>query len=267
MTIIFDIEKLRTNRMIAANHMKGHDFLFERAAKQLLDNLADINKEFEKIFIIGRRGSEFLQAELSDKISGIIYDIDDNNPEVPRIEQEAYDCIIALPYMHGVNDVPAFLMAVKHGLKPDGLFLNAFFGGLSLQELRQSIMAVEVEQKGGATQHIHPMIDHYQAASLIQRAEFALPVVDFDRVTVEYSDLNNLYLDLKNMGEGNALSDRDGNIHDMKGDIEKYYRDHYFNEGYVATFDIIHTIGWKAHESQQQPAKRGSGEVSLTEIL
>jgi hypothetical protein len=111
------------------------------------------------------------------------------------------------------------------------------------------------------------MIDHYQAAALMQKAGFALPVVDYDRVTVTYQKLQSLYDDLYYMGEANALSNRTQNFKNMKQDIENEYKNRFYNGGFQATFDIIHMIGWAPHESQQQPAKRGSGQTSLTEIL
>lgn len=263
---IFDIEKLRRNRTYAREHMSGHDFLFVRAAERLIDNLKDIQRDFENILIVGERGSNMIIDHFEgEKIT--TYDVIDGGSEIPQFNAGQFDCVIVLPYLHCVNDVPGFLSAMKHYLKPDGLFLCAFFGGQSLQELRTCITSAELEITGGASQHIHPMIDHYQFAGLLQRVEFALPVVDYDRVVVEYGDLNNLYTDLQNMGEGNALFNRNQNINKLKQNIELEYKNNFFNSGFVVTFDIVFGIGWQKHESQQKPAKRGSGQVSLTEIL
>ena len=263
---IFDIEKIRRNRAYARDHITGHDFLFEKAATRLIDNLKDIQRDFENILIIGERGSHIIADHFEGK-NITTYDVTDGGDEIPKYGAGQFDCIVALPYLHCVNDVPGFLSAMKHYLKPDGLFLCAFFGGQSLQELRTCITAAELEMTGGGSQHIHPMIDHYQYAGLLQRASFALPVVDFDRVIVEYSDLNNLYIDLQNMGESNALFNRNQNIKKTKQYIENIYKNKFFNTGFIVTFDIVFGIGWQAHESQQKPAKRGSGQVSLTEIL
>lgn len=264
---LFDLEKIRKNRRRVLKGLGDHGFLFDRAASRLIDNLKDIQRDFQDILIIGRRGANKVTEYLGADKDITIYDIDEDGDEIPLYESEQFDCIICLPYLHTVNNVPGFLMAVKSYLKPDGLFLNAFFGGQSLQELRQSIMAVEIKAKGGAGQHIHPMIDHYDYAALMQKAGFALPVVDYDRFTVHYSDLDKLYNDLYGMGEGNALVNRENTITALKTQIKDYYSNHFYDDGFIATFDIIHGIGWKAHENQQQPAKRGSGQVSMTEIL
>jgi len=263
---IFDIEKIIANRLHARKHMSGHDFLFQKASDRMLDNLKDVQRDFENILIIGERGSEKIKSYFQNK-NIELYDLIGSKSEIPSCDAGQFDCIVALPYLHTVNDVPGFLAAMKKTLKPDGMFLCSYFGGQSLQELRSSITAAELETTGGASQHIHPMIDHYQFAGLLQRAGFALPVVDYDRVIVEYSDLENLYRDLKNMGEGNALLKRENNIQKLKQHIEKHYKNNSFDNGYVATFDIVQGIGWSPHDSQQKPAQRGSGQVSLTEVL
>lgn len=266
MNEIFDIEKIRRNRLWAKDHMDGHDFLFNRALNQMMDNLDDIQRDFKNILIVGRRQSDIIKSKLSNK-NIELFDINDNSNEIPKYDVGQFDCIIVTPYLHTVNDVVGFLTAMKSYLQPDGLFLCSYFGGQSLNELRSSIMEVELAKFGGASQHIHPMIDHFQFAGLLQSVGFALPVVDYDRVIVEYSDIDNLYKDLKNMGEGNALQDRKSNISELKQDIEIIYKNNFYNNGYIATFDIVHGIGWAPHESQQKPSKRGSGQVSLTEIL
>lgn len=263
MNKIFDIEKIKRNRAWALENAKGHDFLHVRAVERMIDNLSDIQRDFENILIIGDIGVDSLKSNLPNKNIDIIGFVDSDFD----YSAESFDCILMAPCLHLVNDVPGFLMMARAMLKPDGVFLCSFFGGQSLQELRACIMEAELELTGGASQHVHPMIDHYQFAGLLQSAEFALPVVDYDRVVVEYSDLEKFYADLRNMGESNALFNRKSNINKLKQSIEIIYKNKFFNDGYVATFDIIHGIGWAPHSSQQQPAKRGSGQVSLTEIL
>lgn len=270
---LFDFQRIKHNRLYAASHLDGHDFLIEKALHRLLDNLNDIQREFDTVAVIGARGAQSVRRYFKNGTI-TVFDVVDSagvdvvmDTEIPLFERQAYDCIIVLPYLHTVNAVPQFLMAVKDALKPDGLFLCTLFGGQSLMELRQSIMQVEIEKTGGASQHIHPMIDHYQFAGLLQQAGFALPVVDFDRVYVGYKNLDTLYDDLTAMGEGNALTDYAGGIRAMKDAIAAYYQTHFYSDAYDVSIDILHGIGWAPHESQQKPAKRGSGQISMTEVL
>ena len=266
MNKIFDIEKIKRNRAWGIDHIERHDFLYVRAIERMIDNLNDIQRDFQNILIIGDIKIDILKNSLNNKNIKLLefsYLLDGNF----KVTTEEFDCVLIAPCLHLIDAVPAFLLFIKSLLKPDGVLLCSYFGGQSLHELRSCILEVEVEQLGGASQHIHPMIDHYQFAGLLQSAGFALPVVDFDRVLVGYSDIDNLYKDLQNMGEGNALLNRNSNINTLKQLIENKYKNKYFDNGYAATFDIVHAIGWAPHDSQQKPAKRGSGQVSLTEIL
>lgn len=278
---IFDFDTVRRNRARAVKSIAGHDFLFQKAAERLCDNLADIKRDFDNCLIVGWRGCDTVKAFLQDRKKARAVTLCDIaaprgediillDAEIPAVEG-LYDAVIVLPYLHLVNDVPGALAALKAALKPDGVFLCALFGGQSLVELRESMMRAELAIKGGAARHIHPMIDHYQFAGLLQRAGFALPVADYDRVTVSYGELRTLYRDLKHAGEGIALSDRAKGItpRSFFTAVEKEYRiNHADKDGrFIVTFDILHGIGWAPHDSQPQPARRGSGETSLTEIL
>jgi hypothetical protein len=47
-----------------------------------------------------------------------------------------------------------------------------------------------------------------------------------------------------------------------------YQQKHAMPDGRIpATFRLIFLTGWAPHQSQQQPARRGSGKVSLGEAL
>jgi hypothetical protein len=77
--------------------------------------------------------------------------------------------------------------------------------------------------------------------------------------------------DVRGMGESNALVNRYKAVTPSRvfASAAEYYRQNFTeDDGRVrASFEIIFLIGWAPHDSQQKPAKRGSGKVSLTEIL
>src|SRR3546814_2626936 len=110
--------------------------------------------------------------------------------------------------LHLVNDVPGTLAQVRRVLKPDGLFLAAMLGGATLGELRQAWIEAEAEIEGGASPRVAPFADLQDAAALLQRAGFALPVADIDTITVPYADPMTLMAALRGMGEANVRADR-----------------------------------------------------------
>ena len=91
-------------------------------------------------------------------------------------------------------------MQVRRALKPDGLLLAAMLGGATLTELRTALLAAEEEIEGGASPRVAPFADVRDLGALLQRAQFALPVVDSETVTVTYADPLALMHELRGHG-------------------------------------------------------------------
>ena len=67
---------------------------------------------------------------------------------------------------------------MRRALKPDGLFLAVIPGAGTLAELKDVLLAAEAEIYGGASPRVIPFADVRDIGALMQRAGFALPVVD-----------------------------------------------------------------------------------------
>ena len=81
-------------------------------------------------------------------------------------------------------------------------------GGDSLSELREAFAAAETEIEGGVSPRIAPFAGLRDLGALLQRAGFALPVTDIERVTVRYDSPFALMHDLRRMGATNTLIER-----------------------------------------------------------
>lgn len=186
------------------------------------------------------------------------------------VPPESQDLVVSLFSLHWANDLPGALAHIRRALRPDGLFLGALFGAGTLKELRGVLTEAELEERGGAQARISPFADGYDGAGLLQRAGFALPVSDVDRVTVLYPDLLALIRDLRAMGETSALA---GTGRPLTRTIvaraaRLYAERHGQADGRIpATFEIIRLAGWAPHESQPKPARRGSAKVRLADAL
>src|SRR5262249_36637343 len=97
------------------------------------------------------------------------------------------DLVVSGLALQAVNGLPGVLVQVRRALKPDGLFLAALLGGDTLTELRQSFAVAESELEGGVSPRVAPFPDLRDLGALLQRAGFALPVTDVDRITVRYT--------------------------------------------------------------------------------
>jgi SAM-dependent methyltransferase len=181
------------------------------------------------------------------------------------------DLVVSALALQFVNDLPGVLIQIRRALKPDGLFLAALLGGDTLTELRQSFAAAEAEIEGGVSPRIAPFADVREMGALLQRAGFALPVTDVERLTVRYSSPFILMGELRRMGATNVLAERRRTPlrrATLKRMGEIYARRFADPDGKVrATFEIVWLSGWAPHESQQKPLRPGSAQARLADAL
>ena len=268
-TDIFDRSLLAKRRQAAKRNIQEYDFLYRWAGEQLKDRLNDITRSFERCVQIGP-----FTPRLTD--NALILDHTDQadiigDEEYFPFGQNTLDLIISNLSLHMTNDLPGALIQTNYALKPDGLFLGAMLGGETLYELRDSLMQTELSLNGGAAPRVCPFADKQQMGGLMQRAGFALPVVDSDIVRVSYPNIQKLFQDLRGMGQGNIITSRSkGLTHPhLFESAQEYYKKHYSDDQgkITASFEVIFLTGWAPHASQQQPLRPGSAEHSLAETL
>lgn len=279
---IFDRIRVRRNRDRSAHAGASHLFLYQWAARALSDRLADVRRTFPLALSIGARGLDNLHHD--GKINDLfVMDLSlshlkpvqgpalQGDEEFLPFGPATFDLILSPLTLHTVNDLPGALIQIRQALKPDGLFMGALLGGETLHELRQVMAEAEMACRGGVSPRVFPFADKPQMGSLLQRAGFALPVVDSDIVTVTYENAFQLMRDLRLMGEGNAIAQRDRKNPGKALFLEtaRLYREQFAEPDgrIVATFEVIFLIGWAPHESQQKPLKRGSATARLADVL
>ena len=183
----------------------------------------------------------------------------------------ALDLVVSALALHHVNDLPGTLVQIRRALKPDGLFVAALLGGETLTELRQAFAAAESDVEGGVSPRVAPFADLRELGALLQRAGFALPVTDVDRVTVRYDSIFGLMHDLRRMGATNALFDRRRaplRRQTLMRAAEIYASRFSDADGRLrATFEIVWLLGWAPDPSQQQPLRPGSAKTRLADAL
>ncbi|KAI9689709.1 MAG: hypothetical protein M1820_010079 [Bogoriella megaspora] len=187
-------------------------------------------------------------------------------------EPNTFNAILSSLSLHWVNDLPGLLTQCNKLLKSDCPFIGAMLGGDTLYELRTSLQLAEMSLLGGLSPHTSPLADVRDVGGLLQRAGFKLLTVDIDDLIIEYPSMFALMSDLQAMGESNAVVAREpsGLRKDVMAAAEAIYRQLHGEEGkkaLPATFRIIYMIGWKEGEGQQEPLERGSGMVSIKDIL
>lgn len=277
---IFDRRLLRV-RQRRARRLKPATFLLDRVAVDLGERLSTILRKFDVVVDLGTPSDAVRRVLAANKNIGTVVAVGPNgdggrmhvtaDEEALPFAEGSLDLLVSALALQFVNDLPGALIQIRRALKPDGLLLAALIGGDSLIELRLAFAAAESEMEGGASPRVAPFADIRELGGLLQRAGFALPVVDSERVTVRYDSALALMRDLRRMGATNILNER-LRTPLKRGTLERVreiYADRFADaDGRVrATFEIIWLSGWVPHESQQKPLKPGSAAQRLADAL
>ncbi len=283
--LVFDRAVLRLRRGRAARDWQRHAFLKREIAERLVDRLADVRRTFPLALDLGSHGDEVAAAIGDRQMVGKLIRSDIDPGFAARAAGDAvvadeeslpfaggvFDLVLSAMTLHWVNDLPGTMIQIRRSLKPDGLFLAAMLGGATLWQLRQCLSAAESEIEGGLSPRVSPFADLADAAGLLQRAGFALPVADGETIEVEYENALALMRDLSAMGESNLVRERRKTATrraTLLRAAELYAERFSRPSGRVAaSFEVLFLHGWAPHESQPRPLKPGSAAQRLAEAL
>jgi len=288
--LIFDRMLLRARRRRGLR-LGPETFLLDQVADELAHRLRLVLRRFDLAVDLGTPAAAVRTALLRDGAIGTMIAADSMIGSAPRgaaddaatwlavaADEEALpfgdgalELVVSGLALQAVNDLPGVLVQVRRALRPDGLFLAALLGGDTLTELRQSFAVAETEIDGGVSPRVAPFVDVREMGALLQRAGFALPVTDVDRITVRYASPLRLLRDLRCMGAANPLAERRRvplRRATLVRAMEVYAERFADPDGKVrASFDIVWLSGWSPHESQQQPLQPGSAKQRLADAL
>lgn len=288
---LFDRARIARNRDRASFDFRDYAFLKGRESTQLLERLADSPRKFTHALDLwahdGQASEALRQSDNVDDITALEpsrlmvdrllsnqFDAVMANDETLPFEPGTFDLVASVLSLHWVNDLPGLLNQVRTVLKPDGLFLACLFGGGTLNELRAALIEAESEITGGISPRLSPLPSLQDMAGLLQRARFALPVADIERVTVRYEHPMKLLHDLKGMGEQAAFAPREGQVRRplsrrILARMSEIYAERFSDpDGRVrASFDVIWLSGWAPAANQPKPLKPGSGKFSLADAV
>ena len=290
--LVFDRAVVRRRRERVARGWDGAAFLKREIATRLVDRLDDIKRSFPLALDIGCHGGEvgaalalpdgkrrggvetLLQMDLAVDFArharayGPVLVGDE---EMLPVAPQSIDLVLSAMSLHWVNDLPGTLLRIRQSLKPDGLFLGALLGGETLWQLRQALAQAESDVEGGLSPRVSPFADLRDATGLLQRAGFALPVGDAERIEVSYPDALALVRELRAMGESNAVRGRRSTLTrraTLLRALSIYEQRHGdANERVPATFEVIFLHGWAPHASQQKALAPGTATGRLADAL
>jgi NADH dehydrogenase [ubiquinone] 1 alpha subcomplex assembly factor 5 len=284
---LFDRRGWRLHRDRAARLARsqaGADFLHAEIADRLLDRLDLVGREFPLALDLGARGGTLARTLAERRGTARVIAAEPSalflagapspraiaDPELLPFRDASFDLIASVLVLHWAADLPGALAQLRRALRPDGLLLAAMLGGRTLVELRTALFEAELAEEGGVSPRVSPAIELADAAALLQRAGFAMPVADSETITVSYPDALVLMRDLRAMGETNALAARRRFMRraTLARAAMVYAEQFGDSEARIpATFEILFLCGWAPHPEQPRPLPRGSATHRLVDAL
>lgn len=284
-TPIFDRKLIVRRRDRIAAAAADHEFLLSRVADDIAERLTFIQRNFPLVVNLGAyhgllarriRGIAGIERIINVERSERLLAYCDGrrlvaDEEVLPFASSSLDLVVSGLALHLVNDLPGVLVQIRRALKPDGLLLAALLGGETLRELREAWLAAEAELAGGVSPRVAPFADVRDMGALLQRAGFALPVVDSETVVVSYETPLALMQELRAMGASNVLSHRRRSpvTRGLLMRVAEVYAERFSKlDGRVtATFEILNLTAWAPDESQPKPLRPGSAKTRLADVL
>ena len=283
-TALFDRRSWRGHRERAARQGPV-EFLHDEVAERLLDRLELVSRPFATALDLGARSGALARALANRPGTARVIAVEPSlgfatrlpgmrvvaDPELPPLREHSVDLIVSGLALHWVDDLPGTLIQLRRALTPDGMLQAAMLGGATLIELRTALIEAELAEEGGGSPRVSPAAELLDAAALMQRAGFSLPVVDSETISVTYPDVLALMRDLRGMGETNALILR------RRGFLRRatlaraaaLYSERFAREdGRIpATFEILFLSGWAPHPDQPRALRPGSAQQRLADAL
>ena len=146
-------------------------------------------------------------------------------------------------------------------LKPGGLFMFSTFGPDTLKELRAAWQAVDGDV------HVHPFIDMHDIGDWMLADGFADPVLDVERVRLDYRDVTALLRELKQLGAHNVAAARRRALTGRER-FERFRAAYPMDDpaGNVsATYEVVFGHAWAPATARLSPSS-GSTAVPLSQL-
>ena len=244
--MLFDTERVRENK-IRSRETRPRSFLLKRIFSDIENRILDLPNAWEYGLIEGCRREDLKELKNNNKIK--ISEFTHNSDKTMSI-----DLYASLMQLHWSNDPYGDFSQKVKLLKPQGQFLCCLFGAETLNELRVSFAKAEMDLFGAVSPRISPLPEIRDVGNLASKVGLHNCVVDRDMIKVDYNRILDLFLDIKKMGETNAIIGRNKSLTSKKliPEVEKYYFKNFSHKriednakSIRATFEVIYLYGKK----------------------
>jgi len=157
-------------------------------------------------------------------------------------------------------DLPAIFREFRRIMKADAMLVFTCFGPDTLFELKQSWRTVD------ELPHVNDYPDMHDIGDELLAAGFREPVMDAERLKLEYPDVMSLMRELKGIGAHNVASQRQ---HSLTGKSRlkamlQGYEQFRLGDRYPASYEVIYGTAFAPAEGQ--PVKTPDGDVATFSV-
>ena len=158
------------------------------------------------------------------------------------------------------NDLSVVFNEFRRIMKPGAMLVFTCYGPDTLYELKQAWRSVDEQP------HVHDFPDMHDIGDGLMSAGFREPVMDVERITLEYPDVMALMRELKGSGARNTATKRrrgltaEFRLRDMQQAYEQFRK----NGRYPASYEIIYGAAFAPTEGQ--PVRTADGDVATFSI-
>jgi malonyl-CoA O-methyltransferase len=153
------------------------------------------------------------------------------------IASNSIDLIVSNLMLQWCQDIQTVFVEFARVLKTDGSLFFSSLGPDTLKELRDSWATVD----DGS--HVNHFIDMHHYGDALLQAGLRDPVIDVDRLELDYRDVNQLMRELKHIGARNITESRSRSLMG-KGKFKQMlaaYQQYLTKEGFLpATYEVVY---------------------------
>ncbi|MBB6093111.1 malonyl-CoA O-methyltransferase [Povalibacter uvarum] len=178
------------------------------------------------------------------------------------LARESADLVFSNLMLQWCNDPDAIFRESRRVLRPNGLLTFASLGPDSLRELRGAWAAVDERT------HVHRFIDMHDLGDALVRTGFAEPVMDTERLTITYSNVETLFGELRRTGSTNQAQGRPRHLTGRSaGQRLREACDRALVENVLpVTLEIVYGHAWAGQTRRGGASDRGETRVPVTSI-
>jgi malonyl-CoA O-methyltransferase len=162
------------------------------------------------------------------------------------------DLVFSSLMLQWCEPLDAALLEIRRVLKPGGFLCFSTLGPDTLVELRTAWAAVDDYS------HVNRFTDMHDVGEALVRSGLSEPVLDVDRLWLEYPDVTTLMRDLKAIGARNATHGRARGLTGRQrlSQLTEAYEPLRRNGTLPATYEVVYGVAWGHRPSGGSPTDR-----------